>query len=420
MERPVGGTGRADRALSGGGETGLPMPRNRKRLLWISLAGVLLAAGGLAGWSRRGASGEGVEAAQPEAAAAASAAALPDEEPRLEKGPAAVPVSVVPVGTAPVSSYISSTANLVAEDEVRVLAEVEGKVEGFRVEEGDRVSRGEVLATLDREEAQIDLRKAEIRSASARQVYERAIRAQADDLLSDEEFEKKKADMEIAAQELAEARWRLERKTIRAPFAGRVTERQIRPGLHVKPGDPLFTVADFEPLIARIHLPERDILGLEEGREARITLKADESVRFRGRIRQISPVVEPGTGTVKITVEATAPPSAVRPGSFVSVEIVRETRPRALVVPREAVIRELRDSYVFVARGGQAERRSVRLGLEEGGRVEVVSGVAAGEQVIVAGQGGLKGGSRVTVVPASAAPARRDPDSAAAGRDPRG
>ncbi len=377
------------------------MPPERARRRWILAAAALaLLAGGLAGWSRFGPPAERAEAAEPVVVAAPDSA-IPEDKPRQEKGPAAVPVSVALVGRAPVSSYISSTANLVAENEVRILAEVEGRVEEHRVEEGDRVARGQVLAMLDRQEAEIALRKAEIRAGSATQVYERAIRARADDLLSDEEFEKKKTDMEVAEQELAEARWRLDRKTIRAPFAGRITERGVRAGLHLKPGDPLFTVADFEPLIALIHLPERDILGLAEGRGVRITLKADEATRFAGRIRQISPVVDRGTGTVKITVEATDPPPAVRPGSFVTVEVVRETRPQALVVPREAVIRELNDAYVFVAREGQAEKRRVRVGLEEGSRVELVSGVAAGEQVIVAGQGGLKEGSRVTVVPAS-------------------
>ena len=123
---------------------------------------------------------------------------------------------------------------------------------------------------------------------------------------------------------------------------------------------------------------------------------------------QEGPGLDIATGTVKVTVEATAPPAHVRPGTFVTVEIVRETRPRVLVLPREAVIRELQDAYVFVADAGVAKRRAVTLGLEEAGRIEALSGVQAGDQVIVAGQGGLKDGTVIKVLPetqASALPA---------------
>jgi membrane fusion protein (multidrug efflux system) len=190
---------------------------------------------------------------------------------------------------------------------------------------------------------------------------------------------------------------------IRAPFSGTVTQRNTKLGQHVRVADVLFSIADFDPLIARIYLPERDMMGLREGREVRITLKADESNRFAGRIRQISPVVDTATGTVKVTIEANEPPSAVRPGAFVTIDIVRQTRDEAVILPRQAVIRELKEAYVFIAKGEVAEKRRVALGLEEDGRIEAVSGVDPGEQVIVAGQGGLKNGTTIKVIPVSEA-----------------
>lgn len=314
-----------------------------------------------------------------------------------------IPVSVVGVGTGQVSSYITSTANLVSENEVKVLAETEGKVAQLLVEEGVRVGKGQVLAALAREDEEIAFNKAQLRSSNAKLAYERAVKALAEELLSRESYDKVTMENDIAQQELAEAKWRLDKTVIRSPFAGHVTSREIRVGQHIRPGDPLFTVADFDPLIARIYLPEKEVLGLTEGREVRITMKADESMKFAGRIRQISPVVDTGTGTVKVTVEATAPPSGVRPGAFVTIDVVRETHPRALLVPRGAIIRELQDAYVFVASGEVARKRSVSLGLEEGGVIEALAGVSAGDQVIVAGQGGLKDGSPIKIIPSTEA-----------------
>lgn len=317
-----------------------------------------------------------------------------------EKTP--VPVEVAAVSEGPVSAYISSTANLVAENEVKVLSEVEGRVLTLRVEEGDWVKNGQVLATLVRDDEEIAFNKAQLKETNARAAFDRAKELVERELISREEFDKLTIDYEIARQELAEAEWALKKTTIIAPFSGRVTARMTQLGQHVRPGDELFQVTDFDPLIARIYLPERDVLGLEEGREVQIRLDAADQIAFTGRIRQISPIVDTSTGTVKLTVEASEPPRQVRPGSFVTVNIVRETRPDALRLPREAVLRELQKAHVFVAADDVAEKRQVTLGIEEGDLIEVTSGVEAGDHVIVAGQGGLKDGSAVKILIAEA------------------
>ena len=134
---------------------------------------------------------------------------------------------------------------------------------------------------------------------------------------------------------------------------------------------------------------------IEDGREVRIRLNADAQIQFTGRIRHVSNVVDTSTGTVKVTVEAPGAPAGVRPGSFVTIDIVRETRSAALKLPKEAVIRELRSAHVFVAKDDVAVKRTVTLGLEEGQWIEALAGVQAGEQVIVLGQGGLKDGSQI-------------------------
>ncbi len=117
----------------------------------------------------------------------------------------------------------------------------------------------------------------------------------------------------MADQELAEAQWRLEKTYIRSPFCGVITGRSVQPGQHIRPGDELFVVADFDPLVARIYMPEKDVLELSEGRMVRLALRADEKIRFDGKIRQISPVVDTATGTVKVTVEVVGAPKEVGP-----------------------------------------------------------------------------------------------------------
>ena len=356
----------------------------------VAIAALVLIAGTAVVWG----------VTQAKADAADTGAKPGEEETTAEETQAesAIPVEVADIQSGPVASYISATANLVPEDHVKVLAEAEGRVESLRVEEGDLVNRGQTLATLVRDEAEIALAKARVRANNARRAWERAEDTMEQGLISKEEFDRLTMEFEVAKSDVAEAEWRLDRTVIRAPFTGVVTERLINPGKHLRPGDEVFSVADFDPLIARIYLPEKDVLTLEEGRRVRLSLAADPSISFDGRIRQISPVVDTATGTVKVTIEAGNPPPTVRPGAFVSVDIVRERHEAAILLPRRSVIRELRAAHVFVTDGETAEKRAVSLGIEEGDVIEVVEGVVAGESVIVAGQGGLKPGAKVKIL----------------------
>ncbi|MGB5552297.1 MAG: efflux RND transporter periplasmic adaptor subunit [Thermoanaerobaculia bacterium] len=385
--------------------------RGKKLWRWMSLAVavLLLVAGAVTLMNVSAARANGASTVEESSDASESAASTPedtdDEKKGDEEGDDAktpVPVEVASVEEGSVSAYTSSTANLVAENEVKVLSEVEGRVLTLRVEEGDWVKNGQVLATLVRDDQAIAFKKAQLQETNARAAYDRAKELVERELISREEFDKLSIDYEITQQELAEAEWALKKTTIIAPFSGRITARMTQLGQHVRPGDELFQVTDFDPLVARIYLPERDVLGLEEGQDVQIRLDAATEVYFAGRIRQISPVVDTSTGTVKVTVEATEPPEQVRPGSFVTVNIVRETHSDALLLPREAVLRELQKAHVYVAEDDVAEKRAVTLGLEEGKLIEVLSGVAAGDRVIVTGQGGLKDGSAVKILIADA------------------
>jgi RND family efflux transporter MFP subunit len=373
--------------------------KTRRRFRIISLVAVLAVAAGTVLWvhaQSTEAKSESEAAEQSSAEAVEQAAG--NEAETEENEEVAVPVEVAEVTTGAIASYISATANLVAEDQVKVLSEAEGRVERLLVEEGDQVTKNQVLAVLVQDEAKIALSKVELKASNARAELERAEGTHDQGLISAEAYDKLKMEYEVARQEVAEAEWRLAKTVIRAPFSACVTERFIMLGQHLRPGDELFTVADYDPLVARIYLPERDVVELEEGREVRIALAANTEISFTGRIRQIAPVVDTATGTVKVTVEAVRPPAGVRPGAFVSIGIVREQHPTALLLPRESVIRELRAAHVFVTENDTAVKKAVELGIEEGDLVEVLSGVAEGDKVVVAGQGGLDDGQKIKTI----------------------
>jgi RND family efflux transporter MFP subunit len=330
-------------------------------------------------------------------AAAEAASAEEKAKDGDEKEKAAAAVAVTPVEQGEISAYITATANLVAEDEVKVVAEADGKVVELLVREGDRVRKGQKLLQIDPGDAALAVRKAELALQNTSLSLERSEKMAADELISPQDLDRIRYERDVAEHELDEARFRHAKTTVVAPFSGTITLRSVQMGQTLKPGDELFTLADFEPLVARIFLPEREVLDLRVGQDAQLSLKAREELRFRGRIRQISPVVDTASGTVKVTVEAVAPPSSVRPGAFVSVGIVRETHQNALLIPCPAVIRELQETYVYVADGEVARKRPVALGLEEGDSMEITSGLEPGDLVVTSGQGALKDNAPIKV-----------------------
>ncbi|MEM8963293.1 MAG: efflux RND transporter periplasmic adaptor subunit [Acidobacteriota bacterium] len=320
-----------------------------------------------------------------------------DEAESDEPEKAPIPVQVTTAERGEVAAYISATANLVAEHEVRVIAEWEGRLTSLAVDEGDRIRKGQVIAQLDAADRQIAIEKARVRLADADQKLARGEKLYKQELLAQEDYDKLNLEQRIAKQEMAEAEHNLEKTRIRAPFTGVVTGRTAQPGQHVRPGDELFVIADFEPLVARVYLPEKDVLALNPGRSVRLTLDADNSIQVTGKIQMISPVVDTATGTVKVTVEVSNPPREVRPGAFVRVDVVRERRADSVLIPKAAVVHELQRTYIFVADDDTAERRAIELGIEEGKMVEALSGIDAGDQIITAGQGGLRDGAKIAV-----------------------
>ena len=335
----------------------------------------------------------------------ASTPSTKGKDAKKEKEPTAVSVAAVEEGA--IAAYTAATANLVPEDEVKVVAEAEGRVVKLLVDEGHTVAAGQPLVHVDPTDARIAVNKGELALRNAQLALDRSERMAAEKLISPQELDKVRFERDSAAQQLAEARQRLRKTSVVAAFRGRITVRRVQLGQNVKPGDELFTLADFEPLVARIFLPEREVLGLVKGQEVRLALRAREDARFAGRIQQISPVVDTQSGTVKVTIEVVQAPDFVRPGAFVTVEVLRERRASALLVPREAVVRELNEAYVFVADGTTARKRAIQVGLEEDGRLEIRSGLKAGERVVTSGHGALRDQSPIAVAPPAVASATR-------------
>lgn len=321
-----------------------------------------------------------------------------EDEENGEDEPPPVPIEVAPVVRDTVASTYTASATLEAERHVELLAKVNATVEQIRVEEGDDVSKGVVLAVLDDRELKIQVQRFESLSSNAQTEYDR-VQALADrDLASQKQLEEARRALDEAKASLEDARLRLSYTKIRAPFSGRVTRRMIEVGQTVTPGSPVFAIADMDPLLVRVFLPEEEIMHIRTEQSVQVRLDADPDLKLSGCVRQVAPLVDRQTGTVKVTVEVSEHMSQVRPGSFVRVFITTDVHPMALVLPKRCLVEETGKRYVFIVQGDTVIVRDIELGYEEADRYEILKGLDVGDQVVMVGQGSLKEGSKVKIL----------------------
>ncbi len=315
-----------------------------------------------------------------------------DEETR------AVPVEAVAARQDAIEAFYSATATLEADGEADVVPRVGGRIVAIEVEEGDPVEAGDVLARIDDERLKLEVARAEADLRRLRQDLERQREMHERDMISTEAFDRLRYEFEAqqAAHELA--RLELSYTAIEAPIAGVVSERMIKVGNMVSTTEPAFRVTALDPLIATLHVPERELARLAPGQIAALSADAIEGERFVGVIDRISPVIDPASGTFRVTVELNDASGTLRPGMFGRFDIVYDRREQAVLVPVESVLIEDGEASVFVVADGAAERRSVEVGYRNNGDYEIVAGIEPGESVVVTGQASLKSGATVHVL----------------------
>ena len=333
----------------------------------------------------------------------ADGSAAPESDtgiPPVEEEKPGIAVEAVAASSRNMSNLYSTSATLRADRLATVVARTSGVIQRLLVEEGDRVLEGQELAFLEDDEQRIEFERADTTYRTKKIEYERSMALHEQGLVSEEEFDTRRRESEEARQTASLQELELRRTRIKAPFAGTIVLRYLDPGANVVSGNPVFDLADLDPLYADVDIPERQVGRLQAGQQVR--LLAGEATEFvEARIERIAPVVDTESGTVKVTVSVQRR-KGLRPGGFVRLQIVTDTHDNAIVVPRSALVAEGHRWHLYriLEDGKTVERVSIERKYEEDDWVEVMllgegTPIQEGDRVVTVGAPALTDGALV-------------------------
>jgi len=344
------------------------------------------------------------------------------------------------------------SGELVAFESATLSTKVPGRLENLAVDVGTRVKKGDLLAQLDARDYELRVAQADAALSAARtrlglpledgdgkdavdsesvavvrQARASLEEAQRDEVraselvksgvatqaasesahsallvaqskLADalEEVQNRRAQVQQRRADLALARAQLADTQVQAPFDGAIVARLAGTGDYLAAGAPLARIVRFDPLRLRMDVPEHAAAGITIGLALRAEL--EDGTRVEGKVARISPELGARNRTLLVEAELPNPAATLRAGSFARVEIVLDGSAQALVVPPEALVRFAGIDKLFEVAGGKVLERRVKVGRTDGKRVEILEGISAGAEFVLA-PGNLQGGASVRVAP---------------------
>ncbi len=383
-------------------------------VLSVFLAGAFAVACGKQAETPASASKSAPAAAPTNPAAAARRAAESEKEKQRQTAAEMVPVETALVTRGSISAFLPYNSTLETESVVDIFPQTTGQVEALFVEEGKVVKEGQPLLKIDDRELRVDADEASGNYEHLKRNYARTQDLFERNLINKQDYETQTYQLEQARLRLERAKIRLAYATVRAPFDGVISARDVQVGARVAGGTKVFSMVKLDDLVAKVFVPGRFLPVVAENQPAVVTSEFLPDKTFTGWVKRISPVIDPKSGTFKVTVGVRSEkPGELPPGLFVGVRIITDTRNDAILIPKRAVVYEGGERYVYTVVNDRAVKKRLTAGFEDPTQVEALSGFEVGTPVIVLGQSGLKDGSlvrSVNLTPTAATPAAGKPD----------
>lgn len=326
--------------------------------------------------------------------------------------PPPMPVKAVAARVAPAIEETSAVGTLRADEAVTIRPEIAGRIAQILFAEGQGVKKGALLARLDTSELTAALASSKAQTGLDRQRLERAEDLYKKGFFSQQALDEARSNFTRSAAKQREDEAKLAKTEIRAAFSGVAGLRQVSEGAYVAAGTDIARLEKIDQLKLDFRLPELFLSRARPGQSVRIAVDAYPQASFGGTIYALEPALDEQTRTVLVRARVANAELKLRPGMFARVQLQLGVREKAIWVPEAAIVPRGQDSFVYRVSDGKVALVKVRTGLRKAGDVEIVSGVAAGDQVVTEGVQKIGPGSAVTLMgnepPKPAAAAAQD------------
>jgi membrane fusion protein (multidrug efflux system) len=299
---------------------------------------------------------------------------------------------------------LNAVGSLRSDETVVVRPEVAGRIANFAFREGERVAEGQVLVRLDDSVQKADLDRARANLVLSRTKHDRAIDLRNKGFVSTQALDELENSVKVAEADAELMTARVNKMTLRAPFAGTVGLRLASVGDYVKEGQDIVNLESLDPLKVDFRLPELALSQLQGGQTLQISLDALPDKTYDGKVFAINPLIDANGRAIVIRAQVPNRDGKLRPGMFARVRLFTSDIRDSVVIPEEALFPVGDDKYVYKVVEGKAQRQKVGIGQRREGRVEIVNGLARDDVVVTAGVIKLREGVAVTIAN-NAAPA---------------
>jgi membrane fusion protein, multidrug efflux system len=301
---------------------------------------------------------------------------------------------------------IAAIGSVAAVHGVTVSVDLPGIVESISFDSGRTVSTGEMLLRLDTRQERAQLTAAEAQRDLAKQNLDRARGLLDQGILAQADYDRASAEHKQAEARVGEIRATIEKKEIRAPFAGILGIRQVNLGQYLTGGDPVVPLQSLDPIYVNFSVPQQVVAELKPGREVRVTAEGDKPIVATGKITAVNSIVDTATRNVEVQATFSNPRGDLRPGMFVKAEVVLGAATSVLALPASAisyapygdsvyVVADLQDPKGANYRG--VRQHFVKLGASRCDQVAVLSGLESGQEVVTSGAFKLRNGAAIHV-----------------------
>jgi membrane fusion protein (multidrug efflux system) len=301
---------------------------------------------------------------------------------------APVPVELVPVQSGPLQETLAAVGSLDAEESVDIKPEVDGEITSIRLTEGETVKKGDLLLQIDESKQGAIVAEAEADYKLAQETIHRADMLLSDGTISQQEHDQTRANFSRMEASLALAKKRMTEYTLTAPFDGILGRRFVSVGQYVTSQTTLVSIYDLDRMKLNFSVPERYSAKISPGQTIRLKVAAYAEETFSGEIYLIEPRVDPGTRTVQVRAYVPNADLRLKPGMFANLDIAVGTKSKALTIPEECIFPNAGGFAVYRSADGVAELVPVETGLRVPGKVEILSGLRAGD--LIARSGNLR------------------------------